>query len=130
MNAFESNLHKKVLLREGKRLTTRCVAGSEGVDRQTDTCQNFTFPHSSDAGGKNDKVKIGRKVRKTRQFDFIFFQLFFYRNQRRSPTHTCNGTRKRKTAICPACRLKTCFKVGMSPKGNRLVLVKILVSFL
>ena len=45
--------NKKVLLRERKRHTACCIAGWEGgVDRHTDTCQNITFPHHSDAGGK------------------------------------------------------------------------------
>ena len=45
--------NKKVLLREGKRHTDRRVASRRGgADRQTDTCENITFPHPSDAVGK------------------------------------------------------------------------------
>ena len=50
--------NKKVLLRKSKRHTDRRVASpGGGVDRQnhrrTDTCENITFPHPSDAVGKN-----------------------------------------------------------------------------
>ena len=50
--------NKKVLLRERKRHTDRHVASpGGGVDKQmdgrTDTCENITFPHPSDAVGKN-----------------------------------------------------------------------------
>ena len=54
------NINKKVLLRERKRHTDRRAASlGGGVDRQTDgrmdgwtdTCENITFPHPSDAVG-------------------------------------------------------------------------------
>ena len=57
-NKIQTNNNKKVLLRERKRHTDRRVGSpGGGVDRQnhrhTDTCENITYPHPSDAVGNN-----------------------------------------------------------------------------
>ena len=57
---FKAN--KKVLLRKRKRHTDRHVASPGGGEdrqnrRRTDTCENITCPHPSDAVGKNQNLK-------------------------------------------------------------------------